>query len=82
MITVLFFAQLREQLKTDKVDLDIHASCSVSDIQTSIIASHPEWSDFIKGRTLFTAVNQTMVETDHVVNTGDEVAFFPPVTGG
>jgi len=28
------------------------------------------------------AVNQTLVDTDHPVKAGDEVAFFPPVTGG
>ena len=82
MISVLFFAQLREQLKTDKVEVDIDTPCSISDIQSQIIISHPEWSQFIEGRTLLTAVNQTMVEANHSVNKGDEVAFFPPVTGG
>lgn len=82
MITVLFFAQLREQVKTDKVDVNINTPCSVSDIQANIIALHPEWSGFIEGRTLLTAVNQTMVDNHHMVNAGDEVAFFPPVTGG
>jgi molybdopterin converting factor small subunit len=57
MITVLFFAQLREQLQSDKVDLVIETPCSIAAIQA-------------------------MVTTDHMVNTGDEVAFFPPVTGG
>lgn len=82
MISVLFFAQLREQLKTDKVQLDITAPCSISDIQQAIIQQHPDWASFIEGRTLLTAVNQTMVEPDHMVNERDEVAFFPPVTGG
>ena len=82
MISVLFFAQLREQLKTDKVDLDINTPCSILDIQKSIISTHPDWSQFIEGRTLLTAVNQTMVDTEHMVKQGDEVAFFPPVTGG
>jgi molybdopterin synthase sulfur carrier subunit len=82
MITVLFFAQLREQLQTHKVDLVIETPCSIAAIQANIVASHPNWSDFIEGRTLLAAVNQTMVSNDHMVNTGDEVAFFPPVTGG
>jgi molybdopterin synthase sulfur carrier subunit len=82
MITVLFFAQLREQLQTHKVDLVIETPCSIAAIQANIVASHPNWSGFIEGRTLLAAVNQTMVTNDHMVNTGDEVAFFPPVTGG
>ena len=82
MIPVLFFAQLREQLNTDKVELDITVPCSISDIQQAIIQQYPDWASFIEGRTLLTAVNQTMVEPDHMVNERDEVAFFPPVTGG
>lgn len=82
MICVLFFAQLREQLKTDKVTLELSTPCTVAEIQQAIVAQHPEWKDFIEGRTLLTAVNQTMVERDHKVNETDEVAFFPPVTGG
>lgn len=37
---------------------------------------------FADGNLVRVAVNQTHVEMDHSVNDGDEIAFFPPVTGG
>jgi len=82
MMTVLFFAQLREQLKTDKLELDIALPCTVGDIQTAILQQNPQWKDFMENRTLLAAVNQDMVQPDHKVKDQDEVAFFPPVTGG
>jgi len=82
MIHVLFFAQLREQLKTDQVQVSIDTPCTVQDIQDWILTQHPEWKDVIKGRPLMAAVNQNKVSSDAIVNDSDEVAFFPPVTGG
>ena len=39
-------------------------------------------ADMIREGKLLAAVNQTLVEFTHPLNAGDEVAFFPPVTGG
>jgi molybdopterin synthase sulfur carrier subunit len=82
MMTVLFFAQLREQLKTDNCEISITLPCTINDIQSALIKLNPSWAQFLQERTLLNAVNQTMVEGDFVVGKGDEVAFFPPVTGG
>ena len=82
MIHVLFFAQLREQLQTDQVQVSIDTPCTVQDIQDWILTQHPEWKDVIEGRPLMAAVNQNMVSSEAIVNDSDEVAFFPPVTGG
>lgn len=82
MITVLFFAQLREQLKTDRLQVAITTPCSVAMLQAQIIEQNPQWQTFFENRTLMVAVNQTMVDSDEIINSQDEVAFFPPVTGG
>lgn len=82
MINVLFFAQLKEQLKTDQLQVDIKTPCTVADLQNKITSDNPAWQGFLDNRTLLAAVNQDMVQADHNVNEGDEVAFFPPVTGG
>lgn len=82
MINVLFFAQLREQLKTDRIQVDMPTPCSVAQLQTQIVQQYPQWQAFFENRTLMVAVNQTMVESDEMINPQDEVAFFPPVTGG
>jgi molybdopterin synthase sulfur carrier subunit len=82
MITVLFFAQLREQLKAEKFDLSIGLPCTVNDVLAGLIKQNPEWAQFIQSQTLLHAVNQTMVDDKHIVTQDDEIAFFPPVTGG
>lgn len=82
MVNVLFFAQLREQLKTDGVKLDIATPCTIQDVQNKLLELNPEWQSIVEGRTLLAAVNQDMVASEATVNENDEVAFFPPVTGG
>lgn len=82
MINVLFFAQLREQLKTDQLQVEIATPCTVAQLQAKIVEQHPHWLAFFANRTLMVAINQTMVEPDACIASQDEVAFFPPVTGG
>ena len=82
MITLLFFAQLREQLQCEKITLELQSSISISLLREQIIASHPNWAEFLTNDKLLFSVNQTLVKASHPINDGDEVAFFPPVTGG
>ena len=82
MINIVFFAQLREQLKTDEVQLNISTPCTVKDVQAALLAQNPQWSEYMQDRPLMCAVNQDMVQLDATVEEGCEVAFFPPVTGG
>ncbi len=82
MINVVFFAQLREQLKSDGLSLDIPTPCTVQDVQQSLLKTHPEWQEFLSNSALMCAVNQDMVQLNAPVLEGNEVAFFPPVTGG
>ncbi|MDH5648535.1 MAG: molybdopterin converting factor subunit 1 [Gammaproteobacteria bacterium] len=74
-ITVKFFASIRE--KIGKAE-DIVESDKVSQVSEvwSLCAAQP------KPANLLAAVNQEYVTWEHPVRDGDEVAFFPPVTGG
>jgi len=47
-----------------------------------LVALHTEWESYLSNRTLLCAINQDMAELEDSVKAGDEVAFFPPVTGG
>lgn len=82
MIKVCFFAQFREVLGVSQFDLDASGVNSVGDVIRSL-ATHIEGLDevIVPDETLC-AVNQTLVDLEHQVKDGDEVAFFPPVTGG
>lgn len=82
MITVLFFAQLREQLQCEKLTLALPENSSVTALREKLIELHPAWLTFLASDALLFSVNQTLVKASHIIKAGDEVAFFPPVTGG
>ena len=82
-VKVVLFASLRESLGKSEVALQLAASTSVSGLINSLGRSEGDrWTTILSDGNVLTAVNQTMVEVDHPVADGDEVAFFPPVTGG
>ncbi len=81
MIKVLFFARLREELNCESVELEIENK-NIADVKQFLIKQRPEWQAVFTNRKLLTAINQTMVSDQALVKSGDEVAFFPPVTGG
>lgn len=84
MIRVLFFARIREQLGTDRVDVSAeHAGSSIAELRDSLIAAHgAAWAEPLMQGNVITALNQEVVALDALVSDGDELAFFPPVTGG
>ncbi len=82
MISVLFFAQLREQLQCEKLSLELSADSTVTALREKLIELHPAWLEFLASDKLLFSVNQTLVKASHIIQDGDEVAFFPPVTGG
>jgi molybdopterin synthase sulfur carrier subunit len=83
-LKILYFARLRETLETSGEELPLPAG--VSDIQGLmqwLAARGGVWArEFATGRTLRAAVNQELVVNSAAVHEDDEVAFFPPVTGG
>jgi len=81
-IKVLYFAGLREQVGTPGEDLDV-SPATVAGLRTFLMARGGAWqSALAHGKALRVAVNQQMAQPTTQVKPGDEVAFFPPVTGG
>ncbi len=76
-ITVKYFASLRELLGRSEEAVEIFDGATVSDIWQQISMGIEETP-----ANLLTAVNMAYVKADAKVSEGDEVAFFPPVTGG
>ncbi|MGG5838363.1 molybdopterin synthase sulfur carrier subunit [Huaxiibacter chinensis] len=81
MIKVLFFAQVRELISTDSLTLD-GTFDNVEALRAHLAAQSDRWALALEEGKLLAAVNQTLVDFEHPVKAGDEVAFFPPVTGG
>jgi molybdopterin synthase sulfur carrier subunit len=76
MITVKFFASLREELGYREISIDPDQPLTVSEIWNRITQSQP------LPRHVLIAVNMEYVHQDTLVADGSEVAFFPPVSGG
>ncbi|WP_428772031.1 molybdopterin synthase sulfur carrier subunit [Vibrio sp.] len=81
MITVLFFAQTRELVGTDQLTLE-QSFTSVEAVRQHLAEQPGKWDLALEPGKLLAAVNQAIVPLTHPVQDGDEVAFFPPVTGG
>jgi molybdopterin synthase sulfur carrier subunit len=82
MITIRYFAQLKENLDCAEERLQLSADISdVGSLRTHLAAREGAWQQSFKQR-LMAAVNQEMAQADTPIKAGDEVAFFPPVTGG
>ena len=83
MINVLYFARLREQLQTESEQLDVVPEIQSVAALTDVLRNRGGvWAEAFGGATVMAAVNQEMASPDTAINDGDEVAFFPPVTGG
>lgn len=82
MIKVVFFAALREQLGCNEVSLDSNDISTVADVKQQLSTRGELWQQVLNNGALLSAVNHDMVDGSHKVTSGDEVAFFPPVTGG
>ena len=82
-VKVLFFAGLREALGRSSESLELPAGVAdVGGLRDALAARGEPWDALARAKNLRVAVNQQMVGFDATIKAGDEVAFFPPVTGG
>lgn len=83
-ITVRYFASMRERLGAQEtVELTALTQPNVGALLAWLQASSPEHARVLDlDRGLRMACNQALCEADEPLSDGDEVAFFPPVTGG
>lgn len=81
MIQVLFFAQIRELVGTASLKLE-GDFLTVEDIRLHLAQKGEKWALAMDAQKLLVAVNQTISAFSSDVQKGDEIAFFPPVTGG
>lgn len=83
-VKVLYFASIREKIGAGAEDVDLPPGiATIEGVRQHLRARGGAWAEALaEGKLLRTAVNQDMVPGGAPVKAGDEVAFFPPVTGG
>lgn len=84
MLRVLFFASLREQLDTDRMEMELpEGVSSVEGLAVHLAGARgDDWRMLLDDEQVLVAVDQTIVDRRHSLQGDEEVAFFPPVTGG
>lgn len=83
-VKVLYFASLRERLGTAGEEIELPAGVTtVAALRSHLRSRGGAWElALADGKLLRMAVNQDMAPPAAPIRAGDEVAFFPPVTGG
>ncbi|MDX2370143.1 MAG: molybdopterin converting factor subunit 1 [Colwellia sp.] len=82
MIKVVFFAALREQLDCSELTVSSENIATVADLKQQLASKNEQWQALFGNTSLLSAVNHELVDNEQPIKSGDEVAFFPPVTGG
>ena len=83
-VNILYFARLREALGKDQEQLVLPAEvATIADLTQFLRDRGGAWSTELgAGRSVRVAVNQDMAGPDTAIRGGEEIAYFPPVTGG
>lgn len=84
MLTLHYFARLRENLSIEREEIELPSHIgTIADLTGWLGERGPEWKEELNlsGR-MRCAVNQEIAKPETQVHDEDEVAFFPPMTGG
>ena len=83
MIRLRLFASIKELTNTDEEFFPYENFHTVADLKKVLSHRGGCWESVFSGKMVIkTAVNKELVSDDYNLKDGDEVAFFPPVTGG
>jgi molybdopterin synthase sulfur carrier subunit len=83
MLRVLFFASIRERLGRRELALACDAGCaSIAGLVARLESELPGCAALLLAEKTIVAVNREVVTREQALRDGDEIAFYPPVTGG
>ena len=81
MLKVLFFAQTRELVGIDSLEIEAKFQ-TAEQLRQHLSERGSKWALALESGKLLIAINQTISPLASEIKDGDEIAFFPPVTGG
>ncbi|MFT4650885.1 MAG: molybdopterin synthase sulfur carrier subunit [Flavobacteriales bacterium] len=84
MVKIKYFARLGEALQSKEEDIEFDSdNVTVADVLDILRARGEPWvSQFSSKGSVLMALNHEMCDSAAVIKSGDEIGFFPPVTGG
>ena len=80
IVRILFFGGARDATSATEVDLHVPAAATVKEVFETLTRRFPDLQQF--GRSLLFAVNREYAGADVKLKANDEIAIFPPVSGG
>ncbi len=81
-MNILYFASLRERLGLDQEHWPAPHPGTLRELLAALRERGEPWQSLLNDDTVLMAVNQEIASPDTAIDPEDEVAFFPPVTGG
>ncbi|MEP5566635.1 MAG: molybdopterin converting factor subunit 1 [Halioglobus sp.] len=84
MLRVLFFGRFREELGCAELSLEFSSRyANLESLLSALIADQGgRWAEVLSQKNVICALNQEVATENLTLSDGDEIAFFPPVTGG
>ena len=79
-VRVLFFGGARDAAGHEEIDVSLNSPANTESARSQILSQYPELKRF--GNSLLLAVNQEYAQPEKEIHDGDELALFPPVSGG
>lgn len=79
-ITVFFFATLKDISRTDKLEIEVEPGTSIAGLKNLVIRMIPDTATILPGAVA--SINRKFAFDEDVLSENDEVAIFPPVSGG
>ena len=83
-INILYFARIKEAVNYSSENIDLPADiCTITALKNYLALRGENWANLFNGKQVVrAAINHSLVDDLAIISAGDEVAFFPPVTGG
>lgn len=83
-ITVLYFARIKEAVNYSSEEVELPAEITtITGLKNWLALRGDTWAELFNGKQVVrAAINHALVDNMAAISANDEVAFFPPVTGG